>query len=183
MTAFISSLPPASELEALDDEALAAQLHVQVERCWQHARCVYPDLPLPPVWLDLRGKSAGQAHFGRGGLRFNPVLLRQYRHAFLAEVVPHEFAHWVVHHAYGARVKPHGWQWQTVMRQMFALAPRVTHRFDTSQASPAPFVYRCDCREHRFSARRHGNALRGTHYRCRYCKVWLEFVGKRGDDT
>ncbi|WP_106477495.1 SprT family zinc-dependent metalloprotease [Phytohalomonas tamaricis] len=183
MTAFISSLPSAAELDTLDDKALAELLCVQVEHCWRHAYRFHPDMPMPPVWLDLRGKSAGQAHFGRGGLRFNPILYRDHRHAFLAEVVPHEFAHWVVHHVYGSRVRPHGWQWQVTMREMFGLEPRVTHRFDTRKASPAPFVYRCECREHHFSSRRHHHALRGTPYRCRSCKVWLEFVGKTDELT
>jgi SprT protein len=131
------------------------------------------------VWCDLRGRSAGQAHFGRGGLRFNPVLYDENRETFLVEVVPHEMAHWLVHHLEDChRARPHGCEWQVVMRRLFGLVPRATHRFDTRRASPAPYRYRCGCREHGFTARRHGLALKGRDYRCRHCAQTLVYLGR-----
>ncbi|GHB24885.1 hypothetical protein GCM10009038_24970 [Salinicola rhizosphaerae] len=138
---------------------------------------VHPELPRPGVWFDLRGRSAGQAHHGRGGLRFNRTLLRENRQAFMDEIVPHEMAHWLVFHLEGGlRARPHGREWQTVMRSLYGLKPTTTHRFDVSRASPMPYVYRCQCEtRHRFSARRHAQARRGAQYRCRRCRGRLEF--------
>ncbi|MGE4534823.1 SprT-like domain-containing protein [Halomonas sp.] len=174
------ALPPPdpARLATLDREGLAQALHARVEAAYALCREVHLHLPRPRVWLDLRGQSAGQAHFGRGGLRFNPVLYAENREAFLAEVVPHEMAHWLVHHlADGRRARPHGREWQTVMRRLFGLPPSTTHRFDTGRASPAPHRYACGCREHAFTPRRHALARQGRRYRCRHCAETLVYRG------
>lgn len=174
--------PDIDELETLSDTALQARLKQRVEAAWRLACEVYPELPRPAVWLDLRGKCAGQAHFGRGGLRFNPVLLAENRLAYLVEVVPHEMAHWLVHHLDGGhRVRPHGREWRHVMRSLYGLEPRVTHRFDTRTASPAPYRYACSCQSHHFSRRRHGLARGGQRYFCRRCRTSL--VWQPSEDT
>jgi len=163
---------PAELTEAipLDESMLTSLLERQIDAAWRRCLEVFPELPRPGVWLDLKGKSAGQAHFGRGGLRFNLLLYRENPRVFLTKVVPHEMAHWLVRHLEGGeQLRPHGREWQTVMRQLFDLTPEVTHDFDTRRASPAPYRYRCVCREHAFSACRHRLALQGRRYRCRYC--------------
>lgn len=171
--------PDAERLASLDAMELEAVLCERVEAAWRLCREVHPHLPRPRVWCDLRGRSAGQAHFGRGGLRFNPVLYGENRLAFLVEVVPHEMAHWLVHHLKdGHLARPHGHEWRTVMRRLFGLEPRVTHRFDTQRSSPAPHRYRCACREHAFTARRHSLACRGHRYRCRHCAQTLVYLGR-----
>ncbi|WP_245599011.1 SprT-like domain-containing protein [Halotalea alkalilenta] len=176
-------------LAGLDSAALIALVERQVAHCVEHARKHFPRLPSPLVWCDLRGKSAGQAHFGRGGVRFNPILLADQPRAFLNEVVAHEVAHWVVHHVVRRRVAPHGVEWRTVMVGLYGLPPRTTHRFDTSRSSPAPYLYLCECRGadlqpriHRFSERRHRFALRGGRYRCRSCGAWLCYHGRQDSD-
>ena len=162
--------PGVTWLSQLDEAALHRALLDRVEAAWRLCCEFHPELPRPRVWLDLRGKCAGQAHYGRGGLRFNAVLYRENRHAYLVEVVPHEMAHWLVHHlSDGHRARPHGREWRTVMQRLFGLEPRVTHAFDTGRASPAPFRYVCHCREHAFTARRHSLASGGRGYRCRHC--------------
>ncbi|MGC3871785.1 SprT-like domain-containing protein [Halomonas sp. GXIMD04776] len=167
-------IPSASELAVLDQSALHVRLHQRVEAAWQLAQDVYPALPRPEVWLDLRGKCAGQAHFGRGGLRFNPVLLAENRLAYFVDVIPHEMAHWLVRHLEGGeRMRPHGREWRSVMRRLYGLEPRATHCFDTRSASPAPFRYECGCRSHYFSERRHSLANAGKHYVCRQCRQRL----------
>ncbi|APX92041.1 metallopeptidase [Halomonas sp. 1513] len=183
MTFSALPVPPRDHLERLDAAQLEACLLAQVEAAWQRCREVHPDLPRPRVWCDLRGKSAGQAHFGRGGLRFNARLYAENRHVFLTEVVPHEMAHWLVRHLdEGPRTRPHGHEWQTVMRRLFAREPHVTHRFDVSNASPAPHRYRCACRDHFFTSRRHGLARRGSRYRCRHCAQTLVYAPSNDDE-
>lgn len=179
MTITVLPTPDAVRLDALDRASLHRALIEQVESAYQRCLEIHPALPRPLVWLDLRGKCAGQAHFGRGGLRFNPLLLEENRLAFLAEVVPHEMAHWLVHHLEdGHLARPHGHEWQTVMRRLFGVAPRATHRFNTARASPAPYRYRCGCQEHDFTARRHALARKGRRYRCRDCAGILVYLGR-----
>ncbi|HSH48358.1 MAG TPA: SprT-like domain-containing protein [Halomonas sp.] len=166
-------------LAELDAAASQQALLDRCEAAWRLCREVHETLPRPAIWLDLRGMGAGQAHFGRGGLRFNARLYAENRYAFLVEIVPHEMAHWLVYHLEGGpQMRPHGREWQTVMRQLFGLEPRVTHRFDTRRASPAPYRYRCGCREHSFTARRHGLARKGRGYRCRHCTQTLVYLGR-----
>ncbi|HAA46675.1 MAG TPA: metallopeptidase [Halomonas sp.] len=168
---------PAAELAAMSDDELHKAAQVRVEQAWQRCLEVSPSLPRPKVWLDLRGAAAGQAHLGRGGLRLNPILLGENRRAFFDEVIPHEMAHWLVFHLKdGPRLKPHGREWKTVMRELFGLAPRVTHRFDIQQAQPTPYGYQCDCQIHRFTARRHALVVSGRHYRCRHCAKTLVYT-------
>lgn len=173
--------PDPRRLVHLDPPALHQALHDRVEAAWRLCCEVHPTLPRPLVWLDLRGQCAGQAHFGRGGLRFNPVLFDDNRRAFLVEVVPHEMAHWLVYHLEGhERMRPHGKEWRTVMQRLFGLEPRVTHAFDTRRASPVPHRYRCGCREYAFSPQRHGLARRGRVYRCRRCAQTLVYQSSTG---
>ena len=171
-------------LASLDDAALHQALLERVETAWQLCRDYHPGLPRPQVWCDLRGKCAGQAHYGRGGLRFNPVLYRENRRAFLVDVVPHEMAHWLVRHlSDGHKARPHGREWRTVMEQLFGLEARVTHSFDTGRASPTPHCYQCGCQAHFFTSRRHALARNGRHYRCLSCAqtlVYQPFVGSEG---
>ncbi|MGP9798674.1 Protein of unknown function SprT [Halomonas citrativorans] len=167
---------PEDELAALSPEALQKAALSRVEQAWQRCLEVYPQLPRPRVWFDLKGASAGQAHLGRGGLRFNFILLSDNRTAFFNDVIPHEMAHWLVFHLRdGRRLKPHGQEWKTVMRDLFGLAPHVTHRFDVHKAQPTPYRYQCACREHPLTARRHALVNKGRRYRCRHCQETLVY--------
>lgn len=169
------------------DENWLAQLSVAdsqkalIDRCtaaWKLCLEVDGGLPCPAIWFDLRGKTAGQAHFGRGGLRFNPLLFDENRYAFLIDIVPHEMAHWLVDHLEGSeKMRPHGREWKTVMRDLFGLLPDVTHTFDTTRASPAPHIYVCSCMRHAFSNRRHGLVVEGKNYYCRSCMRPLTYLG------
>lgn len=174
-----SPLPPwpVDQLAALSATALQQAARQRVAQALQRCREVYPMLPAPGVWFDLKGASAGQAHLGRGGLRFNNVLLNDNRSAFFEDVIPHEMAHWLVFHLdNGPRLKPHGREWQAVMRDLFGLAPRVTHRFDIQHAQNRPYHYRCGCQTHQFTARRHTLVLKGRDYRCRNCGQSLVYT-------
>lgn len=181
------SLNPPAPLPAWPSDLLIELSQVELEyaatervmQAWRRCLEVCPALPCPNIWFDLKGASAGQANMRRRGLRFNPVLLAENREAFFEEVIPHEMAHWLVFHLKnGSRMKPHGREWQTVMRQLFGVSPRVTHRFDIGQAQYRPYRYQCGCQQHVFTPQRHAQVNRGRRYCCRNCAQTLVYCGR-----
>ncbi len=144
-------------------------------------------LPAVPVQFDLRGTAAGM-FCSRGGqhwLRFNEWLFARDFETHLADTVPHEVAHYAVHLAFARRrVKPHGAEWQSVMRGLGA-NPSATFDADL-EGLPARrqqrWPYRCACREHAVSTTRHRRMeRRRAEYRCRYCEQPL-VAANRGSD-
>jgi len=130
--------------------------------------------PRPEVQFTLRGKSAGTAHLQLNKLRFNPVLLAENVSAFLDDVVPHEISHLVCFQVFG-RVKPHGAEWQSIMRKVYQRVPKTTHKLDTLSVHGKQFEYFCGCGSVQLSVRRHDNVVRGkTQYRCKTCQIMLQ---------
>ena len=154
------SLTPA--LRARCEEALSQRLQ-QAEQALQQR------WPRPVLRFNQRGKSAGTAHLQRWEIRLNAVLLAENQALFLHEVIAHELAHLLVFARHG-RTRPHGPEWQRLMRQVFGLPARVTHDLDVSAVSGPQFAYRCGCRDHQLSLRRHNKVLRHqARYLCRHC--------------
>ncbi len=147
----------------------------------QATRITEEEIPELPVLLDLRGSAAGQY---RGGeqpcIRYNRIIAAQVFEDFIARTIPHEVAHYVVDRLYaGKRVKPHGIEWQSIMRA-FGLEPSVRHRYDLSQVpvrQQRRYTYICDCRKHQLSATRHNRVQRkGISYFCSQCRSELRAV-------
>ncbi|MBD8512997.1 SprT family zinc-dependent metalloprotease [Photobacterium sp. WH77] len=125
--------------------------------------------PDPAIRFTQRGKIAGSARMQSWEIRYNPVLLAENPHAFLAEVVPHELAHLLTFACHG-KVRPHGPEWQKMMTEVFNVPARTTHSFDISSVSGRTFPYRCQCREHQITVRRHNKILRQQAiYHCMQC--------------
>lgn len=134
-----------------------------------------------PVRFDLCGTTAGMYKIegARLQIRFNPWIFAKYFEVNLRDTVPHEVAHYIVHAVYGdRRIKPHGWQWQEVMRS-FGADPEVTFDMDLSgvpQRRQRTHAYRCDCREHALSSTRHNRVQRRRgQYQCRFCHATLVY--------
>ncbi|WP_338401477.1 SprT family zinc-dependent metalloprotease [Neptunicella marina] len=148
---------------------LEQQIVDQVEHCYQQAeRHLNKPFPRPVVGFNQRGKIAGSARLQLNELRFNRTLLKDNPEHFLTDVVPHEVSHLLVHQLYG-RVKPHGYEWQQMMRQVYGLHPQTRHQMDVSKVQGKTFNYRCHCQQHKLTIRRHNKALKGMTYMCRSC--------------
>jgi SprT protein len=140
------------------------------------------DFPPVPVAFDLKGSSAGMFRVGRRDvhIRYNPWLFAKYFEENLEGTVPHEVAHYIVHCLHGLhRVQPHGREWRAVMAD-FDADPSVTGDFDLT-GIPARrqrrFRYRCACREHAVSTRRHNTVQQGRgRYECRLCRQELVYL-------
>lgn len=130
--------------------------------------------PLPQIRFDLRGVSAGQLrvdHRGHCIIRYHPALLLRHGDDFLRRTVPHETAHFLVYRLHGHGVRPHGPEWQAVMRHLGA-DPERCHDYDVDGLAARRtryFLYHCDCNEHQLSSIRHNKVRRGVSYSCRRC--------------
>ena len=135
-----------------------------------------------PVLFDLPGRAAGMFKVvgRRRWIRYNPWIFAKYFEENLSGTVPHEVAHFIVHEIHGLRsVKPHGPQWQGLMRHFGANA-EVTFDLDLEgipRRTQRTHPYRCACRLHQVSATRHNRVLRGVgRYHCRVCGSELVFT-------
>ena len=165
---------PSADAAALQGR-VAAQTRALLAQAGQWLRIGIQE---PQIRFDLRGRSAGQARVGSRGpwvVRYNPVLLEANAEDFLATTVPHEVAHLVAYARHGSRIRPHGPEWQAIMRH-FGVAPERCHRYDLSALSVRSvreFDYHCTCRGHRLSSIRHHRVLAGRDYICRHCATTL----------
>lgn len=148
------------------------QLVIQkVEQCINHACCYFEqNFRLPKISFNQRGKIAGCARLQLNELRFNPVLLADNVDAFLQEVVPHEVCHLLAYTLFG-KVRPHGKEWQSLMRELFDLKGQTYHQMDVTKVKGQSFSYQCACGPIELSIRRHNKVVRGKQtYICRNCR-------------
>lgn len=129
----------------------------------------------PEVRFDLRGKAAGQVRMAPGRVwqvRYNPLLLTREPDAFLAQTIPHEAAHLIAFALHGRGIRPHGEEWQSVMRRLGA-EPRRCHNFavdDLPTRRLRRFDYHCACRTHQLTSTRHYRVQAGQTYTCVTCR-------------
>jgi len=130
----------------------------------------------PAVSFNLRGRVAGRANYNQHLVKFNKDLMIANEAEFFARTIPHEVAHLVAWQKFGLTrvIKPHGAEWQRVMRDFGVKDITRCHSYDTSNVRARVvrdgFMYKCDCMEHNCSSILHRRMLMGRTYRCRLCK-------------
>lgn len=162
--------------------AMPEQLQARVEECYRQAEAFFKrSFPRPQVSLRLRGQKAGVAHLQENLLRFNALLYRENTEHFLQQTVAHEVAHLVAHQLFGLRIRPHGEEWQQIMRSVYRLPPDRCHQYAVPRRRVTHYLYRCQCPDglFPFSAQRHGLVAKGRRYLCRRCKATLRFTGEQ----
>lgn len=168
------------------EQASSTHLHRKAERLTRRLLTlatrhfgVRPDEP--SIRFDLRGKSAGQVRSQDGRncvIRYNPGLLERHPVDFLSRTVPHETAHVVAFSLFGARVQPHGREWQAIMG-LFGVSPERCHNYDVEGLQIRRlrrYRYRCGCRIHEITSIRHNRMGSGQVYLCRKCSQPLERI-------
>ena len=136
-----------------------------------------------PVSFDLQGRTAGMFRIRNHAaeIRYNPWLFSRYYRENLAQTVPHEVAHYVVHCIAGRhRTRPHGREWQNVMTA-FGVEPRIHCEFNMDgipQRRLRRYEYICGCQTHQLTSIRHNRVVAGrTTYHCRQCRQPLRAIG------
>ncbi|WP_235972348.1 SprT family zinc-dependent metalloprotease [Spirabiliibacterium falconis] len=154
---------------------LSIQIQRRLRACLNLAEAKFNrTFTMPSVSYNVRGLKAGVAYLNENEIRLNRTLLEQNPDDFIRETVPHELAHLIVHQHYRRRVKPHGKEWQFVMKEVFGLPPNVCHEYDTSAVRGNTVAYKCDCQTHQLSMRQHNRIKQQSAvYRCRKCKAAL----------
>jgi SprT protein len=166
-------------------DELKARLEMRVEECHRLVRAVDPEFPRVGCSLFSRRRAAGLAFGNEHRIALNEVLLRENPEPMLRDTVAHEFAHIVVWWRYleqkkldpdAAAPSAHGTEWQTVMREMFAVEPSRCHRFDTRNTGARVqrrWEYRCRCQSHLLTTSKHKRAQSGARYVCQDCRAEL----------
>tara|TARA_R110002051_G_scaffold65769_4_gene119281 strand:+ start:6487 stop:6975 length:489 start_codon:yes stop_codon:yes gene_type:complete len=156
------------------------KLMARLEYCYQLAETRFNRrFPRPRVDLDLRGQRAGVAYLGRNLLRFNGQMYRDHSDDFLLQTVPHEAAHLIADQLFGARIRPHGVEWQSIMTELFELPAQRCHDYPVKRRGTR-YYYRCGCpAEVHFTPQRHAWVQRGRQYQCRRCGNLLHFTGQQ----
>ncbi|TWI53773.1 SprT protein [Pseudomonas duriflava] len=160
---------------------MAEALLARVEACFQRAEQYFKrPFTRAQVSLRLRGQRAGVAHLNENLLRFNETLYRNNQEHFLKQTVAHEVAHLVAHQLFGMRIKPHGEEWQNIMRAVYGLEPNRCHTYEIERPSRTVYLYRCGCQDSPFpfTARRHSLVTKGQRYSCRRCRSPLSYTGQ-----
>ena len=178
--------PPAEHSAPSDttrDAELRARVQGRTDELLARARVRWSRhaLPRPRIRYRLRGHSAGEACEATGSTNYNLELLRRHGDDFIARIVPHEVAHYVVFQVYGRRAQPHGREWREVM-SLFGVPPDVRHPYTTRPARRLlRHRYGCLCADvHLLTERAHRAIRRGrAEYRCRKCRAALVPLGGR----
>ncbi len=129
----------------------------------------------PEVRWDLRGLASGQALLRRNTIRLNAPLLEREGEAFARNTIVHELCHLAIWERHGLRARPHGPQWQALMRAMGETPERCHHAAAEPVRRQRRVGYRCGCQQHLLTTTRHNRALRGTQYVCRRCREVLVY--------
>lgn len=156
----------------------------RVEECLVMARKHYGiDLPWIECLFDITGSTAGKycTKGTRRWFRFNRGLIEHNLNHFIVDTIPHEVSHYVCRSIWGRKVKSHGNEWKSVMRDVYKLEPTRCHSMDT-QSLTVTFEYTCDCPDqvHKLSKRQHYRALRNPTTHCLKCKARVTFQREVG---
>lgn len=158
------------------DQVRAVQLAVVA--FVQKARVRYAkDFQMPVVKFDLRGTVGGKADYRNNYILVNQTLCAENFDHYLKQTIGHEVAHLIAHALYPfKRIKPHGMEWQGVMRA-FGLPADRCHQYDVSNArarNVERITYSCNCKTFEMSKTLHNKMALGQKRFCKSCRGQLK---------
>lgn len=164
--------------QLLDDQHLLDDLITTVEKCYLKGELFFNRLfNRPTVKLNLRGYSAGTATPTLNLLRFNKALLLNNSEHFLKHTVPHEVAHLLAYQLFGLKIRPHGKEWQQIMKEVYQIPAQRCHHYEVKKKLTTYYVYACACpTPHNLTIRRHNAIKKGKQYKCKRCQKTLHYL-------
>jgi len=166
-------------IDSTQQAQVLTQTHYYIEQASEHFS---RNIQVIPIQFDLIGRAAGmyKVYRRQRQIRYNPYLFAKYFPDNLENTVPHEVAHYVADILYGMRnIRPHGKEWQAIMH-LFGVTPAVRCHYDLDgipQRQHRRFSYRCHCRIHALTTRRHRLISTGQRrYQCRQCQSTLTYM-------
>lgn len=94
-------------------------VYAKAEKLWQRG------FPLPSVFMQNHGTTAGKAWYRENRITLNPGLFNENEKEFFERTIPHEAAHLIAWQIYGKDLESaHGWQWKEVMWRLGYKATR-----------------------------------------------------------
>jgi predicted SprT family Zn-dependent metalloprotease len=164
------------------------KIYDRVEECIAMYEDHFGDeIPMPYVRCELTGRNAGVCIFKLSSkectLDFNKYLVENDLDNLIAEIVPHEVAHYCTDYRYGiikngSKTVHHGTAWKNMMR-VFGAKPIPYHTLNVKAGrNLREFEYTCECgRQHTVTTIIHNKIQKkGQKYICRHCKGVLTFV-------
>lgn len=138
------------------------------------------DMPIPPVYYDVTGTTAGLAKYYSMSVHLNPTLLLQNIEDSINVTVPHEVCHLTNFYLHKKEKKlgspkAHGAQWKLMMWVVGASA-KVTHNYDVEDVKPQKieYLYQCGCSVGvKVSTTIHNRIKKGYRYACKKCNKAL----------
>ncbi|MDC1347055.1 SprT-like domain-containing protein [Glaciecola sp.] len=155
------------------------QVNEQIEQFITLARQFYNRrFVVPQLHWFHRGTNAGYAKLQNNEIYLNHVLFEQHPEYYMSDVIPHEIAHLICFTLFG-RVKPHGKEWQSIMRQIYQLTPTTKHHLPCEHLRRVRQIdYMCQCGIVPLSMIRHNRVRKGLQsYRCKVCGETLSQNG------
>lgn len=134
------------------------------------------NMPIPPVFYDVTGTTAGLAKYHSMSIHLNTKLLLENLEDSIANTVPHEVCHLTTYYKHlldkrPGMPKPHGAAWKLMMWVAGASARR-THEYDVEEiiSKKTEFLYKCNCPSgHKISKIKHNKIKAGAKYKCLKC--------------
>jgi SprT protein len=134
------------------------------------------DMPVPKIYYDITGTTAGIAKYKTMSIHLNTALLLNNIEDSINVTVPHEVCHLTTFYLHRKESKPgmpkpHGAAWKLMMWVAGASA-KVTHDYDISEikAQKKEYNYKCGCKDGVIvSAVMHGKIKHGNQYKCKKC--------------
>jgi len=141
-----------------------------------------PDFKTPAMEYYDNKLASGSANYRTWTIRLNMVHLQENLESMLHETVAHEMAHLAAFAMHG-RVKPHGAEWQRIMRSWFGVEPERTHDYDCSNVKArrqTRWEADCGCPDsHKVStAKRNKILFKNRSYRCLTCSQLIRLTGE-----
>lgn len=166
----------------LDNAALIRRLICETDRYMGLASGIYPVKKISTLALGfaLKGGNAGTYDPQRSLIKYNLEIATRQIDEFCARTVPHELAHHLVNKLWGVQqhgIRPHGKQWQSVMRSLGVKDISRCHSFNVEGVAikrQRRFSYYCSCGDHAISTTIHNRIRRGQAYRCVRCEQLLK---------